>query len=92
MLFADAAPNATRNPTATKVVGSVEVSISAAFEAMKRFDGPANGIMLSPKDVSRTNISSVIDAIPWFLFLNQGTKGEHQFIIVGKNVRAVSAD
>jgi hypothetical protein len=37
---------------------------------MKRFEGPANGIMLSPKDVSRTNISSMIDAIQRFPFLD----------------------
>ena len=70
MLFANAAPTATRKPMATKVVGSVELRTNAAFEAMKRFEGPANGIMLSPKEVSRTNISSMIDAIQRFLFLD----------------------
>jgi hypothetical protein len=43
---------------------------------MKMFEGPANGIMLSQKEVSRTNISSMIDAIPLFLFLNWITKCE----------------
>jgi hypothetical protein len=35
---------------------------------MKRFEGPANGIKLNPKEVSRTNISSIIDAISRLLF------------------------
>ena len=70
MFFANAAPIATRKPIATKVVGSVELRTNAAFEAIKRFEGPANGIKFNPKEVSRTNISSMIDAIPRFLFLN----------------------
>ena len=77
--FANAAPKATRKPVATKVVGSVELRTNAAFEAMKRFEGPANGIRLKPKEVSRTSISSTIDAIPTFLFSNQSTDGELEF-------------
>ena len=68
MLFASAEPIATRKPTATNVVGSVESSINAALEAMKMFEGPANGIRLSPNEVKRTSKSSMIDAIPRFLF------------------------
>jgi len=49
MNFAEADPNATANPI---VKGSALVT-TAAFEAMKRFDGPAKGIMLSRKDVVR---------------------------------------
>jgi hypothetical protein len=41
---------------------------NAALEAMNRFEGPANGIRLNPKDVSNTNISSTIDAIHRFPF------------------------
>ena len=69
MLFATAAPKATRKPIATNVVGSVELSINAEFEAMKRFEGPANGIRFNPKEVSRTNNNSMIEAIQRFLFL-----------------------
>jgi hypothetical protein len=84
MLFANAAPKATRKPIATRVAGSAVLRISAAFEAMKRFDGPANGIMLNPKEVSRTSINSMIEAIPTLLFLNHGAKGELEFIRVRK--------
>lgn len=49
MNFAEADPNATTNPI---VKGSTFVT-AAALEAMKRFDGPAKGIMLSRKDVVR---------------------------------------
>ncbi len=64
MLFANAAPTATRKPIATRVPGSVALKINAAFEAMKRFEGPANGIKLNPKEVSNTTSSSVSGAIP----------------------------
>ncbi len=70
MLFANAAPKATKVPMANRVVGSVVLRSNAAFEAMKRFEGPAKGIRLKPKEVSRTRISSTIGAISRFLFLN----------------------
>jgi hypothetical protein len=66
MLFAKAAPKATRKPTATKVVGSIELRTIAEFEAMKRFEGPANGIKLSPKAVRKMNMNSIIEASFWF--------------------------
>ena len=53
---------------ATKVVGSVELRTNAAFEAMKRFEGPANGIKLNPKEVSITSISSTMEDIARFPF------------------------
>ena len=68
MLFANAAPNAARKPMATSVVGSGETSSNAALDAMKKFEGPANGIMLSPNEVNRTNISSAMGAITSFPF------------------------
>jgi hypothetical protein len=49
MNFAEADPNATANP----IVNGSALVTAAAFEAMKRFDGPAKGIMLSRKDVVR---------------------------------------
>lgn len=63
MLLANDAPNATRNPMMTRVVGSVALRTRAKFEAMKRFDGPAKGMRLKPNDVSKTMSSSMIDAI-----------------------------
>jgi hypothetical protein len=63
MLLANAAPRATRTPMITRVAESAELAINAAFEAMKRFEGPANGIMLSPKDMRKTINSSMIGAI-----------------------------
>jgi hypothetical protein len=51
---------------------------------MKRFEGPANGIRLNPKEVSRINISSISDTIPTFLFFNYNAKGKPEFISVRK--------
>jgi hypothetical protein len=50
MNFAEAEPNATTVPM---VNGSTSMAAIAAFDAMKRFDGPAKGIMFKRKDVTR---------------------------------------
>ena len=63
MLLANDAPNATSKPIMTSVVGSVMLRISAKFEAMKRFGGPAKGMRLKPNDVSKTTSSSMMDAM-----------------------------
>jgi hypothetical protein len=63
MLFANAAPKATRKPIATKVAGSATPKIRAKFEAMKRFEGPAKGMRLNPKELSKTTSSSMSDVI-----------------------------
>ncbi len=52
---------------ATRVAGSEDSSTNAALDAMKRFEGPANGIKLNPKDVKKTIKSSIKDTIPTFL-------------------------
>lgn len=54
MLFANAAPIATRAPRITKAIGSVTPRMSAKFEAMKRFEGPAKGMRLNPKELKKT--------------------------------------
>lgn len=56
MNFAIAALRATKMPI---VIGSTVLRI-AALEAIKRLDGPANGIKFSPNDVSRIVRSSEI--------------------------------
>ena len=63
MLFASAAPVATRKPMVASVAGSVVLRTNAKFEAMKRFDGPAKGIRLKPNDVSKMMSSSMMEAI-----------------------------
>jgi hypothetical protein len=50
MNLAEADPMATNNPI---VNGSMLVILSAIFDAMKRFEGPANGIMFRRKEVKR---------------------------------------
>ncbi len=52
---------------ATSVAGSEDSSTNAALDAMKRFEGPAKGIKLNPKDVKKTIKSSIKDTIPTFL-------------------------
>jgi hypothetical protein len=66
MLFAKAEPKATRNPTATSVAGSASTMLKAAVEAMKRFEGPAKGIRLSPKELNKMTSNSMMDAISQF--------------------------
>jgi hypothetical protein len=63
MVFAKVAPDETRKPRVTKEAGSVTPNIRAEFEAMKRFEGLAKGMRLSPKEPSKTNSSSMNDAI-----------------------------
>ena len=58
MSLAEVEPNATRRPR----VKASEPTSMAALEAMSRFEGPANGIRFSKKEVSRTPKSSKIDA------------------------------
>ena len=52
--MAEAEPRATRKP----IVKGSELTSKAAFEAIKRFDGPVKGIMFRRKEVSRTPSSS----------------------------------
>ena len=66
MVFAKVAPDATRKPRVTKKAGSVTPNIRAEFEAMKRFEGLAKGMRLNPKELIKTNSSSMNDAIPRF--------------------------
>ena len=57
------APNATRVPmikTEEKFVLSIFI---AANEAINTFEGPKNGIILNPKDVMRTSMTSSIVSI-----------------------------
>ncbi len=57
MNFAEAEPNATATPM---VKGSTSMAAIAALEAMKRFDGPAKGMMFRRKDVtSMVRISKI---------------------------------
>lgn len=63
MLFANVEPSATRKPKTSKVVGSVTPKIRAEFEAMKRFEGLAKGMRLSPKELTKTISNSTSDAI-----------------------------
>lgn len=49
MSFAEVEPRATRLPM---ISGSVPVS-SEKFEPIRRFDGPANGIMFKKNEVNR---------------------------------------
>jgi hypothetical protein len=67
MLFAIAAPNATRRPRAVKVAGSLMLKIRAKFETMMRFEGPAEGMRLRSKELSGTTSSSMNDVILRFL-------------------------
>ncbi len=60
MLFASPAPRATRKPIIMSVIGSSAPRNKAELEAMKRFDGPANGIRLNPKELRRTISRSTI--------------------------------
>ena len=62
MILANAEPSATRRPTMMRLIGSVAPIRRALFEAMKRFEGPAKGIRLNPKEKSRTVNSSTKDA------------------------------
>ena len=50
MNFAEAEPTATAVPMVKR---STSIAAIAALEAMKRFEGPAKGIMLRRKDVTR---------------------------------------
>lgn len=59
MSFAQVAPKATGMPMLN---GSAFTNI-AAFEAIRRFDGDAKGIMFMPKETSSTPSSSISDAI-----------------------------
>ncbi len=54
MNFAKVEPNATSKPM---VNGSASTSM-AAFDAIKRFEGPAKGMIFSRKEVNRTPKSS----------------------------------
>jgi hypothetical protein len=58
MNLAVAAPNATKRPMLT---GSALVS-SAALEAIRRLDGPANGIRFRPNEVNKIVRSSMSEA------------------------------
>jgi len=63
MVFANVAPDATRKPRVAKEAGSVTPNIRAEFEAIKRLEGLAKGMRLNPKEPSKTNNSSMNDAI-----------------------------
>jgi hypothetical protein len=45
------------------VLNGSEFISSAAFEAIKKLDGDAKGIMFMPKEASRTPSKSISDAI-----------------------------
>jgi hypothetical protein len=66
MPLAKDAAKATRKPIISNEVVSAFTKPIAAVEAMKRFEGPANGIKLKPKAVRKINMNSIIEAIFWF--------------------------
>ena len=70
MPLAKAAANAMRTPTITMVRGSVVPNPMAAVEAISRFEGPANGIMLNPKEVAKIIRRSIGVAMLWCLRLS----------------------
>lgn len=61
MSLAETEPKATRKPM---VNGSVSTA-NAAVEAIRRFDGPANGMRFRAKEVSRTPKRSAMGANPF---------------------------
>ena len=63
MPLANVAPIATKTPITTNVAVSAVPNPIAAVEAINRFDGPKNGIMLNPKAVSRMIMNSIIETI-----------------------------
>jgi len=69
------APKATSKPIAPKVVGSVELMVNAAVDAIKRLDGPAKGIILNPKELKKTSVSSISVVILVHIFVNSKAKG-----------------
>jgi hypothetical protein len=81
MPFADAEPKATRKPIINNVVESALVIPIAAVEAIKRFEGPANGIKLKPKEVRKMIINSIIDAIVKFPLFLSLKKYQHTTLI-----------
>lgn len=92
MLFANVAPNATRKPRTAKVVGSPAPKIRAEFEAMKRFEGLAKGMRLSPKELSKTTSSSMNDAIlsSSILMPENGVKADLQGVRAGSMIKLLS--
>ncbi len=52
MPFANAAPKATRKPIITNVAASAFTKPIAAVDAIKRFEGPANGIKIESESRS----------------------------------------
>ena len=73
MDFARAAANATMIATNKRVPASAPFNPIAAVDAMRRFEGPANGIRLNPKAVAKiiTKSSGVAVVCCPFLFLPQ---------------------
>jgi len=63
MPLAKVAPIATRIATSNNEAGLVLPNAIAAVEAMKRFDGPINGIRFNPKDPKKMKINSIIASI-----------------------------
>ncbi len=64
MLFARAAAKAINKPIANNVPTSAPLKPMAAVDAIRRFEGPANGIRFSPNAVPKTIKSSIGDAVP----------------------------
>ena len=63
MPLAKAAAKATRKPTRIKVAASAFTRMKGNHDGIRRFEGPANGIMLAPKAMRKAITNSIIDAI-----------------------------
>ncbi len=66
MHFARAAARAIKKPTRNKVLASAPLKPMAAVDAIRRFDGPANGMRFSPNDVPKIIKSSIGVAVPYY--------------------------